>query len=106
MENKETPEPNVRFLEEAPRPSMAPVADRKITIAEERTAHTNDNVNCRSRYFLNWLVKVVLSLSIFGFSFYKLITSDDCEDEATYISLISSLMSVWIGIKIGESGYL
>ena len=78
------------------RPSIAPVVDEP-----------DDYVKCcgckYSKYCLNFSVRFFITLLIIGFSFYKLITEDDCSTEAVYISLITSLISFWIGYNISTA---
>ena len=69
---------------------IEPRADEKLEV----------KIKCCSKYILNYVMRVFITVVIIGFSFYKLITSEDCSTEAVYISLITSLASFWTGIAI------
>lgn len=54
---------------------------------------------------LSFFVKVFVSLLVLCFSMYKLWLkpSCDCENDAVvYVSLITSILSVWIGVTVGK----
>lgn len=55
-----------------------------------------------SKLMLNYSMRIIISMSIIGFSFYKLLTKLTCDGEAVYISLLTSILSFWLGVKVGK----
>lgn len=52
---------------------------------------------------LSFSVKVGISLMILGFSMYKLYKQEPCDcadDSVVYVSLITSILSVWTGVSL------
>ncbi len=54
---------------------------------------------------LSFSVKVSISIFVLGFSMYKLYRAPQCgcsEDSVVYVSLITSILSVWVGANVGK----
>jgi hypothetical protein len=54
---------------------------------------------------LSFSVKVAISLMVLGFSMYKLYKQAPCDcadDSVVYVSLITSILSVWTGASLAR----
>jgi hypothetical protein len=45
---------------------------------------------------LKFIVQTVISLSLVGFSFYMLSSGVDCSEQAVYVSILTSVLSLWL----------
>ena len=77
------------------------IINRRLDIEEKKEERHYDCESCCFRSKIDkrmarFIIQAILSVSMIGFSMYKLNSNLDCNESNVYIAMISSIFSIWI----------